>query len=175
MVNLCFSQKKTSTQRKITKKERMSWILHNFALHLLHFRAKFACPCISKLMFRIRLWVHRFLVTCNCQNPIAWFIGLNVLCFFHRTQRPLLYDCKDYNVFCFHACKDYNVFCFHAFKDYNVFSLLHLQEFNVFRLLHFQRFQCLLSFTLSKTTMSFVLWFQDYNVFCFMISKTSMS
>ena len=52
----------------------------------------------------------------------------------------------------------------YTFKNYNIFSLL-----------RFQRLQCLQSFTLSKTTMSFVLWFQDYNVFGFMIYKTSMS
>ena len=55
-------------------------------------------------------------------------------------------------------------FVIYAFKVYNVFC--HLR---------FQRLQCLQSFTLLKTTMSSVLCFQDYNVSCSMIYKTSMS
>ena len=55
---------------------------------------------------------------------------------------------------------------FYIFKDFNFFSLL-----------HFQRLQCLLSFMLSKTTMSLVFYaFKYYNVFSlFTLSKTSMS
>ena len=41
--------------------------------------------------------------------------------------------------------------------------------------LGYDKLQCLLSFTLSKIAVSFVLWFQDYNVFWFMLSKTKMS
>ena len=56
----------------------------------------------------------------------------------------------------------------------SIFMLIRLQcllfyglwDFNVFRLLHFQRLQCLLSFTLSKTSMSSIFYtFKEFNVF----------
>jgi len=95
---------------------------------------------------------------------------------------------KDYNVFiyipktsmssvnytfkrlqCLHLhFKDFNIFsqlrfqrlqCLHLnLQDFNVFCLLHLQDFNVFYLLHFTRLQCLLSFTLYKTSKSFFFY-----------------
>jgi len=112
-------------------------------LHLLHFREKFACPCIPKLMFHIKLWVHRFII-------IYQFPKSN--CMIRRTQHPLLYV-----FFCFtfqettmpYALWFTRLQCplFYIFKEYNVFSHL-----------HFQILQCLQSFTLSKTTMSSIIY-----------------
>jgi len=129
-------------------------------LHFLHFRAKFACPCIPKLMSHIRLWVYRFLIIyqlpkSNCMN--------------HRTQHPLLYVSKDYSAFCFHTFQDYNVFSYLCFQilqclqsftftrlqclqsfTLSTFSHLHLQDYNFFSHLLFQRLQCLQSFTFTR-------------------------
>jgi len=158
------------TQIKITKRGKNIMNIAQFfitlhyyvqILHLLHFRVKFACPCIPKLCFTSGCESIDFSLYTNFQNPIAWFIGLNVLCFFHRTQRPVLYASKDYNVFCLMFSKTTMSSVFYIFKDYNVFSLL-----------HFQRLQSLQSFTFSKTSMSSVFYaFKDYIVFYFMIPR----
>jgi len=141
--------RKKKTKLRSPKEERMSWALHNFSLHCivayktgiyfilgwsLHVHA-FQNPCFTSGYDSID-----FSLYTNCQNPIAWFIGLNVLCFFHKTQRPLLYDSKDYDVFshlCFQRLQCLPSFTLskttmpsfiYAFKDYNVFSHLHFQR-----------------------------------------------
>ena len=156
----------------------MSWTLHICSLHCIVMYK----TCIYFIL-GWSLHVHAFQNSCftsrnesidfsfytNFQNPIQWFIGLNVLCsFFHRTQRPLLYDLQDFNVFCF-TFQRFQCFLSFTFQRlqclqslhlqyFNVFYLLHFKDYNVFGHLHFQRLQCLQSFTLSKTTMSSVIY-----------------
>jgi len=77
------------------KEERMSWTLHNFSLYLIVAQK----TCIYFILGRC-LHLHAFRNSCftsgyesidfslytNFQNPIAWFIGLNILCFmFQKT------------------------------------------------------------------------------------------
>jgi len=172
----------------------MSWTLHNFFialhccvqnLHLLHFRAKFACPCIPKPMFHIR--VHRFLIIYQLPKSN---------CMIHRTQRPLFFFIA-LNILCFMVQKTIVSFAFTLSKA-TMSSALWLQILQCLLLSCFPRLQWLQSFMLSKTTMSFALCFQrlqclllydfkDYNILSllhfqrlqclqsFMLLKTIMS
>ena len=186
----------------------MSWTMHNFSLHcIVAYKT-----CIHFILGQ-SLHVHAFQNSCftsgyesidfslntNFQNPIPWFKGLSILCSFHRTQRPLLYVSKDYNVFfftfprtsmssVFYAFKDYNVFQFmiprlqclllHDFKDFNVFSLLHSKDFNVFSLFLFKDFNIFSLLHLKDLNVICLLQrlqylpsyvLQDYDVFCLML------
>jgi len=155
---------KKKTKLRSPKEEIISWTLHKFSLHCIVayktciyfiFRVKFACPCIPKLMFHIRLWVHRFLIIyqfpkSNCmihrtQRPLFFFIGLNVLCFmFQKTTMSLaLWFQRLQCLLSFLFLKDFNVFCLFCFQKISMSSVLWFKDYNVFSLLQFQRLQCL--------------------------------
>jgi len=140
-------------------------------LNLLHFRVKFSCPCIPKLMFHIRLWVHRFLIIyqfpkSNCmihrtQRPLFFFIGLNVLCFMFQ-KTTMSYALWFQRLKCLLSFTFTRLQCLRSFtfSKTSMSSFFYIfKDFNVFCPLHFQRLQCILFYD-SRTTMSFVLWFQ---------------
>jgi len=123
-------QKKKKRKIKITKRGKNVMNIAQFFialhcciqnLHLLHFRAKFACPCIPKLMSPIRLWVHRFFIIYQLPKSN---------CMIHRTQRPLFFFIR-LNVLCFMFQKTTVSFAFTLSKTTMSFALW------------FQRLQCL--------------------------------